>query len=733
MSVVVSRVKSSRFLHLFITLSSILALAISSTLPAQAVVPAAPTLNSASTQTTGGTQAVTVNFTKGDSSTLAGYKYSTDDGVTWKDCVNNGSNCEWNTDNRYVVIQKLSSSTSSMANGDVVAIRLKACLTNGAGSTGLLDCSAASNLLGYTVGTVSAPNISTTDTIANGASNPTVTISGSNFETTTSTSLFTFAYGTTSLTASSVTFNSATSITIAFSGTAAAGTLTITAKTTAYAPVASANSNTLSISVPATTPGTPTSVAGTMVNSSQINVSWTAPTSNGGAAISDYWVQYSSNSGSTWETFTASASTSTSRNVTGLTAATGYVFRVAAKNSVGYGSFSSSSSSVTTGSGPTVPETPTALSAGSPTTTSLDLTWSAPSNNGGASISDYWIQYSSDNGSTWDTFTATASAATSRTITGLTISTSYIFRVAAKNSIGYGPFSNSSSAASTSSAAPAPVVEKIYPPVIFKLSKVQLCSRGEEEVIIQGSNLRDATVKIDGAIVRVRGNSANTINISISDALEGLSNLTVTTSAGVATTQVNLRRVDKTAFKVFDIPYIYKGGSVSYVFEAFGENTYRVTGKLPAGLELDPLTGELHGTPTEQGKFTFVVHADGFCGNDVDVVHLDIDKEIPNAISYRIKFPKSKLTKIGARESLELKKFLEYIKEISPKNIEPIIYISGGAPEGEAEVDSEEAKARRDALCDALLNQGIFAQTVPGIFSGPEDELEIFVYWPVVR
>jgi hypothetical protein len=60
-------------------------------------------------------------------------------------------------------------------------------------------------------------------------------------------------------------------------------------------------------------------------------------------------VQYSSNSGSTWTTFSHSASTSTSASVTGLTNNTAYVFRVAAVTIIGVGGFSSASSSVTPG------------------------------------------------------------------------------------------------------------------------------------------------------------------------------------------------------------------------------------------------------------------------------------------------------------------------------------------------------------------------------------------------
>lgn len=90
----------------------------------------------------------------------------------------------------------------------------------------------------------------------------------------------------------------------------------------------------------------PTNVSGGGGNQA-VALSWTAPTQTNGSAITDYSVQYSSNSGSTWTTFSHSASTSTSIQVTGLTNGTAYVFRVATVTSVGTGGYSTTSASVT--------------------------------------------------------------------------------------------------------------------------------------------------------------------------------------------------------------------------------------------------------------------------------------------------------------------------------------------------------------------------------------------------
>ena len=58
-------------------------------------------------------------------------------------------------------------------------------------------------------------------------------------------------------------------------------------------------------------------------------------------------MQYSSNSGSSWTTFSDGTSASTSATVTGLTLNTAYIFRVAAVNALGAGSYSDPSASFT--------------------------------------------------------------------------------------------------------------------------------------------------------------------------------------------------------------------------------------------------------------------------------------------------------------------------------------------------------------------------------------------------
>jgi hypothetical protein len=73
------------------------------------------------------------------------------------------------------------------------------------------------------------------------------------------------------------------------------------------------------------------------------------------------------------------------------------------------------------------------------------LSWTAPADNGGYAITDYAVQYSINGGTTWTTFADGASTTTSATVTGLSGGVPHIFRVAAVNSVGTGPYSTSSS------------------------------------------------------------------------------------------------------------------------------------------------------------------------------------------------------------------------------------------------------------------------------------------------
>ena len=106
--------------------------------------------------------------------------------------------------------------------------------------------------------TTTSPVIATSSTLTTGASGASIFVTSTGFAPIVSTSDFTVSYGTTGLTLLSVTNTSTTSKTLVFNGTVTAGTLQITAKTSAFSPAASSASNTLSLVASANTTTTTT-------------------------------------------------------------------------------------------------------------------------------------------------------------------------------------------------------------------------------------------------------------------------------------------------------------------------------------------------------------------------------------------------------------------------------------------------------------------------------------------
>jgi hypothetical protein len=157
-------------------------------------------------------------------------------------------------------------------------------------------------------------------------------------------------------------------------------------------------------------------------------VAWTAPSSNGGAPITDYLVEYRTSPSGSWTTFADGVSTATSTTITGLTNGTAYDVRISAINTTGTGT---ASTAVTATPG-VAPDAPTSVLL-TPGTTLLTATWTAPANNGGAAITDYVIEYRTNPSGTWTVFPDSVSTATTATITGLTAGTAYDVRIRALN------------------------------------------------------------------------------------------------------------------------------------------------------------------------------------------------------------------------------------------------------------------------------------------------------------
>ena len=217
----------------------------------------------------------------------------------------------------------------------------------------------------------------------------------------------------------------------------------------------SANSNNTG-AVATTVPSAPTIGTATRGNA-QATVTFTAPTSTGGTAITSY-TAVSSPGG-----FTATGASSP-LTVTGLSNGTAYTFTVYATNAVGNSAPSAASNSVTPA---TVPGAPTIGTATATGTTTATVSYTAPASNGGSTITSY-TAVSSPGGITG---TLATSGSGTITVSGLSAGTPYTFTVYATNAVG----NSASSSSSNQIVTQAPTlnwIKRSTPPWISTLRSV---------------------------------------------------------------------------------------------------------------------------------------------------------------------------------------------------------------------------------------------------------------------
>jgi hypothetical protein len=225
---------------------------------------------------------------------------------------------------------------------------------------------------------------------------------------------------------------------------------------------------------PAVAPSAPATFTAGAVGTTTQTLSWTAP-STGSPATYTYSIAYRVNGSGGFPSPQLTGLTGLTTTVTGLTPSTAYDYQITATNSAGTGPAGLLSNLSTTAS-LAVPGPVVSLTAGTPTATTMPLTWSAPTT-GGGSITDYVVQYAPAGTSfaSPTTFADGTSATTGVTVTGLAESTAYDFRVAPVNATGPGPYA---SVLNVTTAA-APVGGSAGTPVVFA-SMANLTDIGNE-------------------------------------------------------------------------------------------------------------------------------------------------------------------------------------------------------------------------------------------------------------
>lgn len=225
---------------------------------------------------------------------------------------------------------------------------------------------------------------------------------------------------------------------------------TVVSGTTYYYKVTASNavgpspmSNEVSASpqVAATAPSPPQNLMASGSNGS-VRLLWTAPTSNGGSAITSYNVYRGTAPGGESPTPAITGVTGTSFTDTSLANGTTYYYEVTAVNAVSPSTASNEASATPLATAPTVPQS-LAASGGNGV---LTLSWSAPASDGGSSITGYNVYRGMAPGAESTTPIATGVTLTGYTDSGVVNGTTYYYKVTATNAVGPSAMSNEASA-----------------------------------------------------------------------------------------------------------------------------------------------------------------------------------------------------------------------------------------------------------------------------------------------
>ncbi|GAB3146075.1 hypothetical protein GCM10027058_03230 [Microbacterium neimengense] len=195
---------------------------------------------------------------------------------------------------------------------------------------------------------------------------------------------------------------------------------------------------------PVVLPGVPRQVSAVATSATAAQVSWLAPASDGGAAISSYDVVITRGGQSAPAQVVVTGTTAV---VSGLLPDTSYAVTVAARNSAGAGEASPQVAFTTPATVPaaTAPSAPSAPRLVASTARTVSLTWDAPSSDGGSPVTGYRVRVF---GGTQEGAVVSADS-TALTVTNLIPDTEYVFTVEAINGVGVSPASGFSEVITT--------------------------------------------------------------------------------------------------------------------------------------------------------------------------------------------------------------------------------------------------------------------------------------------
>ena len=167
------------------------------------------------------------------------------------------------------------------------------------------------------------------------------------------------------------------------------------------------------------------------VTNDSVLLKWVEPENDGGAYISNYVVQKRGWSRKAFATVTSEC-TRNSFKVTSLNEGDDYMFRVIAENAHGLGIPAETAKPVTIS---TKPSSPDKLTVTDITKSSVSLAWSKPDHNGGSEITAYVVEMVLSGFENWQQCASVNSL--SAKVKSLEEGRTYVFRVKAKNEVGF--------------------------------------------------------------------------------------------------------------------------------------------------------------------------------------------------------------------------------------------------------------------------------------------------------
>ena len=207
---------------------------------------------------------------------------------------------------------------------------------------------------------------------------------------------------------------------------------------------------------PVTVPAAPSTPSGASHAPTSVSLAWSAPVADGGSPVDQYSVKVYSDGVELPDL--ARLTSATSIEITGLVPGSVYTFAVAARNAKGFGAYSTQSAPVRTMDEipvPVVPGAPSGLTVAAVSDTGATITWTAPTADGGATITSYDVTVTQAGKSVSATVKVSGTTAT---VTGLTAATAYDVSVAARNIAGAGV---SASVPVTTATSTGPVTDPV--------------------------------------------------------------------------------------------------------------------------------------------------------------------------------------------------------------------------------------------------------------------------------